>query len=231
MIGVSSGDAHTINAVSDRRSNSYSRLLRSARLRLQMQLFLSRVFNVTSASAMYSQILAAVYHKDNALDDLAIYKHLMANAKPEGPLAALTSQWKKVVQLREQKVEFRDEVARIMGRLGIIGLVKDYVAVGDNGKMVLELNTTCGVDGNVWTVDPPESAEITIEAAVNRCAPSPASSPCCAFYYYFFLIARCKIHVAESLLCPLRSPPSALMLGYFAEEASPASGSTWTSPT
>ena len=226
MIGVSSGDAHTINTVSDRRSNSYSRLLRSARLRLQMQLFLSRVFNVTSASAMYSQVIAAVYHKDNALVDMAIYRHLMAHAKPEGPLAALTSQWKKVVQLREQKVEFRDEVARIMGRLGIIGLVKDYVAVGDNGKMVLELNTTCGVDGNVWTVDPPEPAEVTIEAAVNRCAqllrvvlPSKR------------VLQRLCRGIVALPLAPPPNPPSALMLDCFTEEASPASGSTWTSPT
>jgi hypothetical protein len=166
-----SGKKHAVNAiktVSDRRNNSYLQLLRSPRLRLQMQLFLSRVFNVTSASAMYSQILAAVYHKDNAQDDLAIYKHLMTHTTPEGPLAALTSQWKKVSQLREQKVEFRDEVARILGRLGVIGLVKDYVAVGDSGKMVLELNSSLGVNGTVWTVDPPAPTEVTIEAAVNR---------------------------------------------------------------
>jgi hypothetical protein len=159
-----------VTTVSDRRSNSYSQLIRSARLRLQMQMFLSRVFNVTSASAMYSQILAAVYHRDNSLDDMAIYKHLMAHAKPEGPLGTITSQWKKIVQLREQKIEFRDEVARIMGRLGVIGLVKDYVAIGDNGRMVLELNSACHVDGSVWTADPPESPEVTIEAAVNRYA-------------------------------------------------------------
>jgi hypothetical protein len=164
-----SSTAGTIKTVSDRRSDSFAQLLRRPRFRLQTQLYLSRVFNVTSATAMYSQILAAVYHKDNALDDLAIYRHLMAHALPEGPLAAISSQWKKVSQLREQKVEFRDEVARIMGRLGVIGLVKDYVAVGDNGKLVLELNSSCGVNGNVWTVDHPEPVEVTIEAAVNRC--------------------------------------------------------------
>jgi hypothetical protein len=163
-----------IKTVSDRRSNSYSQLIRSARLRLQMQLFLSRVFNVTSASAMYSKILAAVYHRDNFLDDMTIYRYLTAHATPEGPLAALSSQWKKIVQLREQKVEFRDEVSRILGRLGVVGLVKDYVAVGDNGRMVLELNSLCGVDGNVWTVDPPEPTEVTIEAAVNRFTPGLA---------------------------------------------------------
>jgi hypothetical protein len=82
---------------------------------------------------MYSSILAAVYHKDNALDDMAIYRHLMAHPNQEGPVGALKSGWKKLQQLRDQKVEFRDEVARILGRLGVIGLVKDYVAVGDNG--------------------------------------------------------------------------------------------------
>jgi hypothetical protein len=168
-MGNSSGDAAAaIKTVSNRRSNSYSQLLRRPRFRLQTQLFLSRVFNVTSASDMYSQILAAVYHKDNALDDLAIYRHLMAQSQQSSPLSAITSQWKKISQLREQKVEFRDEVSRIMGRLGVIGLVKDYVAVGDNGRLVLELNSSCGVDGKVWTVDPPEPLEVTIEAAVNR---------------------------------------------------------------
>jgi hypothetical protein len=157
-----------IKVVSDRRSNSFSQLLRRPRLRLQTQLFLSRVFNVTAASTMYSSILAAVYHKDNALDDMAIYRHLMAHPNHEGPVGAFTSGWKKLQQLRDQKVEFRDEVARILGRLGVIGLVKDYVAVGDNGRMVLELNSCCGVNGRVWTVDPPEPEDLTIEAAVNR---------------------------------------------------------------
>ncbi len=167
--GGSSSSSSTIKPVSDRRSNSYSQLLLRPPLRLQLQLFLSRVFNVTSPAALYSQILAAVYHKDNAQNDLAIYKHLMSHTQSSSPVGALMSQWKKVSQLREQKVEFRDEVARLMGRLGVIGLVKDYVAVGDNGKMVLELNSSCGVNGNVWTVDPPEPFELTIESAVNRC--------------------------------------------------------------
>jgi hypothetical protein len=137
-------------------------------LRLQLQLFLSRVFNVASVSAMYSQILASIYHKDNQLSDIAIYQHLITKCQHQGPLQAAVSQWKQICQLRQQKIEFRDEVTRILGRLGVLGLVKDYVAIGDGGRMVLELNVSCGICGSVWTADADDAPELTIEAAVNR---------------------------------------------------------------
>lgn len=143
--------------VSERRSDSYRKLLRCPELRSQFQdLFLTKIFAVRDNRLLMGMISRAANDPNNA-DDLQIYEHLVAllDERPAG----ITEAWKQVVQLRLQKKELLRETVNIIGKLGRIGDLTGYVSIGDNGKLCTLLRDHLQLKGKVWVVhDHEESA-------------------------------------------------------------------------
>jgi intein/homing endonuclease len=73
----------------------------------------------------------------NNKDDYDIYDYVSKKLETEstGPVAMIKKAWKSVKQLDEQRKEFTRELAGILSRVGRLGALKDYVSIGDNGKI------------------------------------------------------------------------------------------------
>ncbi len=56
------------------------------------------------------------------------------------------------------------ETLSIVAKLGKVGHLHDYIGIGDNGKLVLSLRESLGMQGRVWVIhdSPPESSDLSV---------------------------------------------------------------------
>jgi len=123
--------------VKEYRSNSYRTLLSNPYLKQKFfGGFLKKVLNIEDPDQLHSLICKAVWDANNK-DDYDIYDYVSKKLETEstGPVAMIKKAWKSVKQLDEQRKEFTRELAGILSRVGRLGALKDYVSIGDNGKI------------------------------------------------------------------------------------------------
>ena len=128
--------------VDERRSNSFRAVLDSpvGRKRL-LEEFLETQLRIESPSSFYRIITKAAWDKRNQNDGdiyVAIQDSLQELAG--SPIHQLTTTWNGISQLRDQKAEIVRQIISIVGHLGKMGAVHDYVSIGDHGKCVLQLS-------------------------------------------------------------------------------------------
>ena len=196
------GGAFAPPVVSVRREDSYHRLLNDAHLRTAFKgLFLTRVFNVQNSALVFQRVLRAYYsirggsrpptdaasvqsgskkdahdpHDDNAIYEL-LYDDFQRTA---GGLEKILGQVRSVWQLSAQKAQLTEELSRLLHRLGVptaagptVHGLRDYLSVGDQGKMVLSLRSALGLSGAVYIAND-VNTEGTVANAVERGTPDP----------------------------------------------------------
>jgi SAM-dependent methyltransferase len=167
-------EAFEIPAVSEHRTDSYGKLLADAHLRQEFfEGFLGQIFNVGDNSTLPGMISRAVWDPDNK-DDNDIYEDLCEQLSAgSGPVAGLTQAWRGVKQLRAQKVELVRETGAILGRLGRLNNVRDYVCIGDNGKTVLPFREELGLRGQVYVVHDIDQESMDIPHVLERGSVEP----------------------------------------------------------
>mmetsp|Transcript_6374 Transcript_6374/g.9373 ORF Transcript_6374/g.9373 Transcript_6374/m.9373 type:complete len:1657 (-) Transcript_6374:302-5272(-) len=140
-----------------RRKNSYRNLLRSKELRFQFrEQFLVQIFNLADPDEVMRIMARAAWDPANN-SDIEIYKcihHYFHGSKGENSLnlASLPRFWRGIQQLRQQKEELTRQTLSVISKLGMIGKIRNYVCVGDNGKTVKEFANELDITGKLWVV-------------------------------------------------------------------------------
>ena len=70
-----------------------------------------------------------------------------------GTVAAAAQAWRGVKQMHVQRRELLRQAQHILGKLGRLGRIEGLVCVGDVGKLVLELQSVCGITGKAYVVN------------------------------------------------------------------------------
>ena len=140
-----------------RRKNSYRNLLRSKELRSQFRdQFLVQIFSLADPEEVMRVMARAAWDPVNN-SDIHIFKCLHrhfhgSTGENELSLAALPRLWRGIQQLREQKEELTRETMSVVSKLGMLGKIKDYVCMGDNGKTVKQFAKELEINGKIWVV-------------------------------------------------------------------------------
>ena len=137
-----------------RRNNSYRNLLRSKVLRDQFRTqFLVKIFNLSDPDEVMRVMGRAAWDPANK-NDIHIYKYIhnhfhgsIANFS-----ATLPRLWRGIQQLGRQKEELTKETLGVVSKLGMLGKIKNYVCMGDNGKTVLPFVKEIDISGRIWIV-------------------------------------------------------------------------------
>ena len=121
------------------------------------------------------QVTQAVLRaRTQGLDDQAAYVSLTRMLETEGALgtvAAAAKAWRGVKQIHAQRRELLRQTQHILGKLGRLGRIDGLVCVGDPGKLVLELQSVCGVTGKAYVVNdqnPDADSAPDISAVLTR---------------------------------------------------------------
>ena len=165
--------ASSVPWVSERRSDSYRRLLRDSKLRRQFrQQFLVRIFNVEDPGKLFNALARVARDPRNA-DDVQCFEDLQKLLTDQSDaMSTARRAWKQVRQLRLQKNELRRETASLLSQLGRLGTLTGYVSIGDHGKMVLEYQRALDLRGKVWVVH-----DVDADARHPRMASSAQEEP------------------------------------------------------
>eukprot|EP00759_Apiculatamorpha_spiralis_P047131 PhF_6_TR42996/c0_g1_i1/m.65620 len=162
-----------IPSVSERRTDSYVKLFKNMQMRRAfLQQFLTRVFSVRSEVEVGNEITKALYTLgENPHDDL-VYSALYQKFSSSSPFSNIMQSWKTLGQLQAQKTELQGETTRVLHKLGRVGLIHDYVSIGDHGKLVLRLQQSLKMQGKVWIVHD-SIDECDVAAAMERGSAEP----------------------------------------------------------
>ena len=163
--------------VSDRRSDSMKKLLSSPLMwNAFRNEFLVNIFHLVDNVQLCALIQQAVMlsRMENG-DDFSVFLHLRNLLFPGGSdpslMTTATKAWNGIKQAHAQREELLRQTQNILGKLGRIGRIDGLVCVGDPGKLVLELQTVCGVRGNAFVVndtDPDKEVNKPIGAVITR---------------------------------------------------------------
>ena len=118
--------------------------------------FLTLIFNVEDNKKVESVVTKAIWNPTNTDDD-DIFNEIrteFAESVSSGPLpiGQITKLGRAIQQSRHQKQELTRETINIVSKLGRYGHLKDYVSIGDTGKMVLSFLEYNVINGKVWVV-------------------------------------------------------------------------------
>jgi SAM-dependent methyltransferase len=186
-----SKSAFALQFVSERRSQSMQALLQQPQQwRAFREEFLVNIFNLTDDVDLAAKITQAVMRaRIEGLDDHTAYVTLQGLLKGRGALGLMADAgkaWRGVKQMHAQRRELLRQAQHILGKLGRLGSLDGLVCVGDPGKLVLELQSVCGVRGSVYVVndqDPDAQPAIATNltrrsiSAVGRFLPFSYSKP------------------------------------------------------
>ncbi|CAE8659898.1 unnamed protein product [Polarella glacialis] len=148
---VGQGGSQQPLVVSDRRCDSYSRLVRNVKMRRDfVEGFLVRIFNVLDNQVLNRMITKATWDPE-CDSDIKVYRCLQRQLSSlGGPVHEATKMWKQMKQLSHQKKELAREAGAIVSRMGRLGQLDGYLSVGDHGKMVLPLKVALQLQGKVF---------------------------------------------------------------------------------
>ena len=107
--------------------------------------FLTQIFNLEDKNKLESIIAKAIWNPSNPCDN-DIYHCLQSELSTTGGILSQVSKtWKGLLQTKRQKAELLRETVNIVGKLGRLGKLTDYVSIGDTGKMVIPFLMVQGV--------------------------------------------------------------------------------------
>ena len=168
-------EVHNVRAVrfvSERRNDSYRRLMGDPALRVQFfSGFLHKIFKVAHPDSVAKAVAKATWDPDNRTD-ADIYDDVREQLQQSstGPTTQLGNLWRGLRQLRAQRTELTRETGAILARLGRLGSVHDYASVGDHGKLVLAFRDTFGMRGTSYVVndDPGNDMRAVLERGLSQ---------------------------------------------------------------
>ena len=136
--------------------------------RTQLQGFLEDVFRIWDPDALFRLILKSAKDPLNTcdLDVWLSLKHYIEESS--GGLDFLSRKWNALKQLNKQKVELCRETKSVICRLGKLGILHDYVSIGDHGKLVLPLRETLGMKGRAIVVHDQHPCSESLDQALER---------------------------------------------------------------
>ena len=139
--------------VTNEKSNCYETMMNDFNLRTRFfESFLVQIFNLEDKNKLESIIAKAVWNPSNKCDN-DIYRCLQADLSvSDGVLSQVSKAWKGLLQTKNQKSELLRETVNIIGKLGRLGKLRDYVSIGDTGKLVIPFLKSSVVKGRVWVV-------------------------------------------------------------------------------
>ena len=168
--------AFELPRVSDRRSKSMQQLLENTlQWKAFCEEFLVNIFNLADPVALSGKVAQAVIRaRYKGAEDKEAYFVLQNMLTSEGPLSIVSGAdkaWRGLNQVHAQRRELLRQTQHILGKLGRIGRIDGLVCVGDPGKLVLELQSVCGVAGKVHVVndhDPDSDADPDLASVMTR---------------------------------------------------------------
>ncbi|KAL6051450.1 Accessory Sec system protein Asp3 [Balamuthia mandrillaris] len=173
--------------VSERREQSFRAVMNDMESRRELtEEFLTNIFNIEDPQQLTRLLSKCVWDPRN-LNDADIYSSLQAElaqlSKQGSLLRPLTNGWKQLTQLRDQKKELLREVLSIVGHLGKMGQLNDYLSIGDHGKMVQSLRDALRMRGEVVILhDSPGTDEDNLAAVLERGSVEPVGRFCFVDY-------------------------------------------------
>ena len=146
-------DSFSPRIVSKEVKNCYEIIMGNFAMRSRFfESFLIQIFNVEDHNKLESIIAKAVWNPANS-DDHVVYRCLQTEfSESDGALNKASKTWKSLLQTKRQKQELLRETVSIVSKLGRLGTLKDYVSIGDTGKMVVPFLKASVVKGKVWVV-------------------------------------------------------------------------------
>lgn len=141
------GEVICVRPVSERRTNSFRRLLSTDLGRAALHEFLEAIFRVESPRALFNLVVTAAARTAPATSDLQVYAELQSllQGRPFARLLALASQARGLLQLRKQQRQLLEQGLRIVTELGMEGSIRDCMAFGEPGKLAAPLLSHLGV--------------------------------------------------------------------------------------
>lgn len=190
-----------LRVVSDRRSKSMQALLASPLLwKAFREEFLVNIFNLGDSVDVAAKVAQAVMRaREQGLDDHSAYvtmQGLLALGGSAGLLAEAGKAWRGVKQIHGQRKELLRQAQHILGKLGRLGSLDGLVCVGDPGKLVLELQSVCGVRGAVHVLndEDPDGSEPSIGAVLQRRSVRPVGE----FHRFSYSKPAVPLEIAEA---------------------------------
>ena len=144
---------YDLRIVTNEETTCYELMMNDFDLRTRFfESFLTQIFNLEDKNKLESMIAKAVLNPSNTCDQ-EIYRCLQNDLLASGGvLSQVTKAWKGLIQTKNQKAELLRETTNIVGKLGRLGKLRDYVSIGDTGKMVIPFLKSSVVRGRVWVV-------------------------------------------------------------------------------
>eukprot|EP00164_Ancoracysta_twista_P002113 GFYU01002789.1.p1 GENE.GFYU01002789.1~~GFYU01002789.1.p1 ORF type:complete len:1110 (-),score=314.84 GFYU01002789.1:142-3471(-) len=161
--------------IGERLDNSFREVMSDCDSRRTLRDFLERIFNVKDPKAMYRLIARACWDSRNTCD-MDIYEGLMESIQEDnsGIVATVSSSWRQVRQLSHQRKELLRETSAVLGYIGKHGRIRDYLSIGDNGKMVVPLCKELGIDKDRVTIaHDREPIDTDVAASLERGSVDP----------------------------------------------------------
>ena len=161
-----------IAGVSCRRTDSYKRLLADGAARIAFkEQFLTKIFNIENNVKLFSLIsLSALCSDETDANTYSILKEKLGDKGAN----VVTKTYNQVMQLKAQRTELARETFSLIGKLGKVGALHDYVSIGDSGKMVKSLRSVLGMRGNCYVLH--DVDEDDVPSAVERGSAHPVGS-------------------------------------------------------
>ncbi|EFC40861.1 FAD linked oxidase [Naegleria gruberi] len=157
-----------IKSVETRRNDSYRKVFNNPQLRKQFyEAFLEQIFNVESKATLENVISSAMWNI-KCQDDSDIYSFILQKLSKQGLVSNVLKLWRGSNQNRSQKKELLRETSSILSKIGKMGSIRDYVSIGDSGKMVLAFKECLGIDGNIHIVNDNEPSDENMGVYMER---------------------------------------------------------------
>ena len=157
--------------VSERRSDSFSRLMRSSSMRCAFRdKFLKHVFDVAQSSHLFA-VMSRLKYDIRCSTDSQVYAALGKALEDETTKAGLMMrELRKLLQASRQKAQLAAETHRLLSRLGLVGCLEGYASIGDYGRMVLPFHEVLHLrpGGAVYVVHDDPGDPYSMAAAVER---------------------------------------------------------------
>jgi SAM-dependent methyltransferase len=148
-IPISNEKILSISNVQIHRENSYQKIFADETLKMKFYEFLHTVFNLLPPKLVFGLYAKATWNPLNKTD-LDVYKEVQEKLKKLSFLYTFVKIYKSLKQLITQKIELTREYHSILSMIGRIGLIDNYVCIGDSGKLIPKFKRVLKVKGNIY---------------------------------------------------------------------------------
>jgi SAM-dependent methyltransferase len=138
-----------ISNIQIHRENSYQKIFEDETLKKKFYEFLHTVFNLLPPKLVFGLYAKATWNPSNKTD-LDVYKEVQDKLKKLSFLYSFVKIYKSFKQLITQKIELTREYHSILSMIGRIGLIDNYVCIGDSGKLIPKFKRVLKIKGNIY---------------------------------------------------------------------------------